>query len=54
MPAALSAVKTAFIACVLAASASDAVAASLVTPEVTGFNYVGHEVRHCFEGAFHD
>jgi len=27
---------------------------TVVTPEVTGFNYVGHEVRHCFEGAFHD
>lgn len=27
---------------------------TVVTPEVTGFNYVGHELRHCFEGAFHD
>jgi hypothetical protein len=27
---------------------------TVVTPEVTAFNYVGHEVRHCFEGAFHD
>lgn len=27
---------------------------TVVTPEVTGFNYMGHEVRHCFEGAFHD
>ena len=27
---------------------------TVVTPELTGFNYVGHEVRHCFEGAFHD
>lgn len=27
---------------------------TVVTPEVTGYNYVGHEVRHCFEGAFHD
>jgi hypothetical protein len=27
---------------------------TVVTPEVTGFNYLGHEVRHCFEGAFHD
>jgi hypothetical protein len=27
---------------------------TVVTPEVTGFNYVGHEIRHCFEGAFHD
>lgn len=27
---------------------------TVVTPDVTGFNYVGHEVRHCFEGAFHD
>jgi hypothetical protein len=27
---------------------------TVVTPEITGFNYVGHEVRHCFEGAFHD
>jgi hypothetical protein len=27
---------------------------TVVTPEVTGYNYVGHELRHCFEGAFHD
>ena len=27
---------------------------TVVTPEVTSFNYVGHELRHCFEGAFHD
>lgn len=27
---------------------------TVVTPELTGFNYVGHEIRHCFEGAFHD
>ena len=27
---------------------------TVVTPEVTAYNYVGHEVRHCFEGAFHD
>lgn len=27
---------------------------TVVTPELTGYNYVGHEVRHCFEGAFHD
>jgi hypothetical protein len=27
---------------------------TIVTPEVTGYNYVGHELRHCFEGAFHD
>jgi hypothetical protein len=27
---------------------------TIVTPLVTGFNYVGHELRHCFEGAFHD
>jgi hypothetical protein len=27
---------------------------TVVTAEVTGYNYVGHEVRHCFEGAFHD
>jgi hypothetical protein len=25
-----------------------------VTPIETGFNYLGHELRHCFEGAFHD
>lgn len=27
---------------------------TIVTPELTGFNYIGHELRHCFEGAFHD
>jgi hypothetical protein len=27
---------------------------TVVTPVVTGYNYVGHELRHCFEGAFHD
>jgi hypothetical protein len=27
---------------------------TIVTPLVTGYNYVGHELRHCFEGAFHD
>src|SRR5574343_542546 len=27
---------------------------SIVTPLNTGFNYLGHELRHCFEGAFHD
>jgi hypothetical protein len=27
---------------------------TVVTPEVTGYNYLGHELRHCFEGAFHD
>lgn len=27
---------------------------TVITPEVTGYNYVGHEIRHCFEGAFHD
>jgi hypothetical protein len=27
---------------------------TVVTPTVTGYNYVGHELRHCFEGAFHD
>jgi hypothetical protein len=27
---------------------------SIVTPPETGFNYLGHELRHCFEGAFHD
>lgn len=27
---------------------------SIVTPEETGYNYLGHELRHCFEGAFHD
>ena len=27
---------------------------TIVTPVVTGYNYLGHELRHCFEGAFHD
>jgi len=27
---------------------------TIVTPVETGFNYLGHELRHCFEGAFHD
>ena len=27
---------------------------SIVTPVETGYNYLGHELRHCFEGAFHD
>ena len=27
---------------------------TIVTPVTTGYNYVGHELRHCFEGAFHD
>lgn len=27
---------------------------TIVTPLSTGFNYLGHELRHCFEGAFHD
>lgn len=27
---------------------------SIVTPLETGYNYLGHELRHCFEGAFHD
>jgi hypothetical protein len=27
---------------------------TVVTPLVTGYNYVGHELRHCFEGSFHD
>lgn len=26
---------------------------TIVTPPVTGYNYLGHELRHCFEGAFH-
>lgn len=26
---------------------------TIVTPFETAFNYVGHELRHCFEGAFH-
>ena len=27
---------------------------SIVTPMETGYNYLGHELRHCFEGSFHD
>ncbi len=27
---------------------------TIVTPLSTGYNYLGHELRHCFEGAFHD
>lgn len=27
---------------------------TIVTPKLTGYNYLGHELRHCFEGAFHD
>lgn len=27
---------------------------SIVTPLNTAYNYLGHELRHCFEGAFHD
>ena len=27
---------------------------SVITPLQTGYNYLGHELRHCFEGAFHD
>lgn len=27
---------------------------TVVTPLETAFNYLGHELRHCFEGAFHD
>jgi hypothetical protein len=27
---------------------------TIVTPMQTGYNYLGHELRHCFEGAFHD
>ena len=27
---------------------------TVVTPLVTAYNYLGHELRHCFEGAFHD
>lgn len=27
---------------------------SIITPMNTGYNYLGHELRHCFEGAFHD
>lgn len=27
---------------------------TVITPEVTAYNYLGHELRHCFDGAFHD
>lgn len=27
---------------------------TVVTPEVTAYNYIGHELRHCFDGSFHD
>ena len=27
---------------------------TIVTPMETGYNYLGHELRHCFDGAFHD
>lgn len=27
---------------------------TIVTPVETGYNYLGHELRHCFDGAFHD
>lgn len=27
---------------------------TVVTPELTAYNYVGHELRHCFDGGFHD
>lgn len=27
---------------------------TIVTPPNTGYNYLGHELRHCMEGAFHD
>lgn len=27
---------------------------TIVTPLNTGYNYLGHELRHCLEGAFHD
>ena len=26
---------------------------TMVTPAQTQFNYIGHEMRHCFEGTFH-
>jgi hypothetical protein len=26
---------------------------TVITPTVYGVNYLGHEVRHCFEGHFH-
>ena len=27
---------------------------TIVTPLETAYNYLGHELRHCFEGSFHD
>ena len=27
---------------------------TVITPQETGYNYLGHELRHCFEGSFHD
>lgn len=27
---------------------------TIVTPMNTGYNYLGHELRHCVEGSFHD
>jgi hypothetical protein len=27
---------------------------TIITPLETGYNYLGHELRHCFDGAFHD
>ncbi len=27
---------------------------SIITPLRTAYNYLGHELRHCFEGNFHD
>ena len=27
---------------------------TVVTPETTAYNYLGHELRHCFDGGFHD
>jgi len=27
---------------------------TIVTPMETGYNYLGHELRHCVDGAFHD
>jgi hypothetical protein len=26
---------------------------TVITPAAYGVNYLGHEVRHCFEGSFH-
>jgi len=26
---------------------------TVITPVAYGINYLGHEVRHCFEGSFH-